>query len=83
MDKYIVVQARGTAVRMVTAVPPKVVDKYETDRYGELQEFTVCDTSVGDAVFHERGEYEVIVNEIIYGDAWYPDEYIFVAKRSS
>lgn len=83
--KYIVHSFCGTAVRMVTAQAPEVTGTYETDRYGELQNFSVCDTSVGDAVFHtdvrgRRAEYTVVVNEIDYGNAEFPDEYTFVAR---
>ena len=85
MQKYIVCSFIGTAVRMVTAQAPEVTGTYDTFRYGELQEFTVCDTSVGDAVFHtdvrgHRAEYEVAINDIAYGNAEFPDEYTFVAR---
>ena len=85
MQKYIVCSFIGTVVRMVTVQPPEVTGVYDTDRYGVLQEFAVCDTSVGDAVFHtdvrgRRGEYEVVVNDVSYGDAEFPDEYTFVAR---
>ena len=85
MQKYIVCSFIGTAVRMVTAQAPEVTGTYETERYGTLQEFTVCDTSVGDAIFHtdvrgRRAEYTVVVNDISYGNAEFPDEYTFVAR---
>jgi hypothetical protein len=85
MQKYIVCSFIGTAVRWVTAQPPEFTGVYDTDRYGELQNFSVCDTSVGDAVFHtdvwgRRAEYTVVVNDITYGNAEYPDEYVFVAR---
>lgn len=88
MEKYIVHSFCGTAVRMVTAQEPEVTSTYDTDRYGELQNFSVCDTSVGDSIFHTdvrgcRGEYEVIVNDITYGDAEFPDKYVFVAQFKS
>jgi hypothetical protein len=88
VEKYIVIQLIGTAVRMVTAQPPETTGTYETDRYGELQEFTVCDAGVGDAVFHtdvrgRRSEYTVVINDITYGDAEFPDEYVFVAQFKS
>jgi hypothetical protein len=85
MTKYIVVQVAGTAVTIRTAQAPEVIGTYDTFRYGELQEFTVCDTSVGDAVFHtdvrgRRAEYTIVVNDITYGSPETPDEYVFVAR---
>ena len=85
MTNYIVLQAAGTAVRMVTAQAPEVTGTYDTFRYGELQNFSVCDTSVGDPVFHtdvrgRQAEYIVVVNDITYGNAEFPDEYTFVAR---
>ena len=83
--QFILFHASGTPVRWLLEQPPVVVGVYDTDRYGELQEFTVCDTSVGDSVFKvdskgRKVEYTVVVNEIVYGDAWTPHEYIFVAR---
>ena len=85
MQKYIVCSFTGTAVRMATAQPPEVTGVYDTDRYGVLQEFSVCDTSVGDSVFHtdvrgRRAEYTVVVNDVTYGSPEIPDEYTFVAR---
>lgn len=83
-DQFIVAHYSGTVTRWVSGRPPEVVGVYDTNLRGELQNFSVCDTPVGSSIFKvdSRGqkiEYAVVVNEFVHGDAYIPDEYVFVA----
>lgn len=84
-EQFIVLHFSGTVVRWVVGQQPEVVGVYDTNLHGELQNFSVCDTSVGNPITKVdscgRGvEYTVIVNEFVHGDAYTPDQYVFVAK---